>query len=119
MKHLLLGFISLLLCINCMAEVVSIKLIKVRIPADARSMPITPIATCEGNIIKIYSDAPISNLEVTITNSTGQILYYKIVAIDSENPFFYAMHFPINEEYKIELATENELYYGTFYIEEL
>lgn len=117
MKHLLLGFISLLLCINCMAEVVSIKLIKVRLPADTRSMPITPIVTCEGNTIKIYSDTPINNLEVTLTNSTGLILYYNIITIDSENPFSYNMHLPKNEEYKIELATKNELYYGTFYIE--
>ncbi len=117
MKHLLLGFISLLLCINCMAEVVSIKLIKVRLPADTRSMFITPIVTCEGNIINIYSDAPISNLEVKVTNSTGQIVYYDIVTVDSEKSFSHTMHLLQNEEYKIELATENESYYGTFYIE--
>lgn len=118
MKHLILGCISLLVCFNCLAGEVRINLYKDKRSINRRSISIIPTVTYDGNVISLYSDnVTFENLEMTVKNSIGQIVYHSFLTVKAGEPCFCPLYNLEQEEYSVELSIKNDLYCGNFLVE--
>lgn len=117
MKRLLFIFISFILYINCVAQEVSIQLYsdssKDRY-IDDRSLTIKPTITCDKNSINIYSNTLIKDMEITVKDKHGSIVYSNIADIPSKQRYSFTFDCHNSEEYIIEIAYDNKWYYGYF-----
>lgn len=78
MKRLLFLLINLLLCINCLAGEVAIQLSSGFLKdnaKDRRSLSIIPTASHDGNTICIHSAHVINDVEITVKDNDGNIVY--------------------------------------------
>lgn len=117
MKRLILGCISLLVCFNCLGGEVRINL-KAKHCTDNRSISIIPTVTYDGNVISLYSDnVTFENLEMTVKNSIGQIVYHSFLTVKAGEPCFCPLYNLEQEEYSVELSIKNDLYCGNFLVE--
>lgn len=82
---------------------------------DERSISIEPTATIDENTIRIYSDVPVSGLQVSIKDSMGNVVYsYKDMA-PSRCHTFEVYELP-EGEYILEILIGEEVFYGDFFI---
>lgn len=117
MKRLILGCISLLICINCLADEVRIKFYKVRYGIDHRSLSVIPTATYDGKEICLYLEATFENLEITVKSSTGQRVYHSFLTVQAGEPCYCPLDNLEPGEYSVELSIKNDLYCGKFFAE--
>lgn len=80
---------------------------------EERSITLEPTATIDGNIIRIYSNVTIMNLEMSIKDSMGNIVYFYNDMTPSR-----CHTFDIDDltegEYILEIRIGEESYYGSF-----
>lgn len=117
MKRLILGCISLLICFNCLAGGVRIKFYKVRYGINRRSLTIIPTVTYEDNQICLYSDVTFENIEMTVKDSMGQVVYHSFLIVTAGAPYFCPIDYLGQGEYSIELLINNDLYCGKFLVD--
>ena len=117
MKQLLFICTFLLLCINSLAEEVVVELYR-SYPKDKiednRSITLEPIATIDGNTIRIYSDVTILGLQISIIDSLGNIVYSYNDMTPSQC-YTFDIHGIPEEKYILELKIEDDSFYGYFY----
>lgn len=116
MRHLLLICISLLFCINSLAEEVVVELCR-NYPEDRakdyRSITLEPTATIDGNTIRIYTNVTITDLQMSIKDSMGNIIYTYNGTTPSRYHTFEIYDLP-ESDYILEVKIGKESYYGTF-----
>lgn len=119
MRHLLLTCISLLFCINSLAEEVVVELhrshTKDRVK-DNRSITLEPTATIDGNTICIYTNVAIMDLQTSIKDSMGNTVYTYNDATPSRCHTFEVYGLP-EGEYIIEFTIGEDSFYGNFIID--
>ena len=118
MKRLIISICTLLLLITSLyAHRESIVLTKSRHRnQDERSIPIVLSAYQNGSTIIFYSSHLLKNLQITIKNTTGQVIFEKIIFIFPQQPYTFSL---INIEdgvYTLELNNGQDKYYGYFEI---
>lgn len=116
MKHLLLTCISLLLCINCLAEEATIQVYKSypeRRFKDRRSITLEPTATIDGNMIHIYTDMTVDNVSIAVKDQSGNIVHTSTDTTSSRCHTFMLYDLP-KSEYMLEFTIGDTSYYGYF-----
>lgn len=83
---------------------------------DERSINLEPIATIDGNTIRIYSDVTISGLQASIKDSMGNIVYSYNDMTSSRCHTFEVYGLP-EGEYTLELKIGEDSFYGNFIID--
>lgn len=121
MKRLLIVCITLLIAITSPLEAKKIDIkLKKEDKAETRSLSIEPTATNEGNNVCIYySGYILQNIQVTVTDLSGEMIYSNIVSVSLNQPYSFVLNNVEIGEYKIELAYGAKLFYGNFDIEEI
>lgn len=121
MKHFLFSCICLIFCTNSFAETIFIQLYKNNDKTqviDKRSLSIKPTVTHDGNTIHIYSNIPIENLQIIIKDTYDNSIYLETATILPEHIHSFTLNNVENGEYKIELTSTNESFYGYFLLNE-
>ncbi|WP_455587319.1 DUF3244 domain-containing protein [Bacteroides sp.] len=121
MKHFLVICISLLFCTNSFAEEIYIQLynsLYKDTKIDKRSLSIKPTVTHDENTIYIYSNIPIENLQIIIKDTYDNSIYLETATILPEHIHSFTLNNVENGEYKIELTSTNESFYGYFLLNE-
>lgn len=83
---------------------------------DKRSISIEPTATIDENTIRIYLDVTISELQVSIKDSRGNIVYSNNCMESSRNYTFDVRNL-FEGEYTIDFKIGEKIYYGNFIIQ--
>lgn len=118
MKRLLITFFVLLLTIGLYADGVKIRLYKTdKRHTEERSIQITPLVYQDGNVIYLYSDIPIEQLQVTIKDEIGQIISLETISIQPRQSYTLFIDSIENGDYILELNDGKEEYHGYFKLE--
>lgn len=120
MKQTFFLFLSCLFAFNCMAQT--------PVPIteggednaedrdiDHRSLTVLPTVAHDGNVLYLFSDICIENLQVIVTDATGSEVYSTIITLLG-NKTILLPELP-NGNYSIELFYEEKYLYGYFTIE--
>jgi len=114
MKRLILLLFTGMMFLSVFAEEKSIELQKRACNVELRSLTLPPTVTHDGNILYIYSDIPLENLQVVVTDlSTGEMLHFDNITTSYGQPYILFL----NEKkgnYKIELNIGQTCYWGFF-----
>ena len=118
MNQLLLGFISLFLfSMNEVTENRSIKLCKTHDDKISnRSISIEPTASHDNNVIYLYSDIALNELQITVKNEIGEIIFTQNITLTPEQPYTYSIENIENGSYILELDEGESKYRGYFEI---
>lgn len=115
-KSLLL-LISLLCCHSILAEGKVIILNDINHNdewvEDERSITINPIATIEGNTIRIYSNITIENVSIVIKDQSDNVIYSNTSIVNSRCHTFEVFDL-LKDDYILELKIGNDSFYGCF-----
>ena len=115
-KSLLL-LISLLCCHSILAEEKVITLNDINNNEewveDERSITINPIATIEGNTIRIYSNITIENVSIVIKDQSDNVIYSNTSIVNSRCHTFEVFDL-LKDDYILELKIGNDSFYGCF-----
>lgn len=76
-----------------------------------------PIVTHDNNILYIYSNILIKDLQVTIKDSYDNLIHSEITSLYVDKTITILLNNLTAGEYKIELVSENESLFGYFFIE--
>lgn len=108
----------LLVCVSYLSLAAAegtIELNKSELDREARSITNTISATYDDTVLRIYSDVPLENLQVAITDLfTGEVLYHNNIAVSHSQPFIITLNNEEDGNYKIELSIGQQYYYGFF-----
>lgn len=119
MKKLLL--LSLLICLShtgvSSTENKQIKVNVTKWKAFSRSMSSTPILSFNGNVIYIYSDQPLKNIEVTVSDNSGDIVYAGNLTVGADETISFTFDNTNSGEYLIEIKHGDKYLYGWIEIE--
>lgn len=97
------------------AEERNIELQKYAHDIERRSLTHIPTVTYDSNIIRIYSDIPLEDLQVTITNiSTEATYYFNNINVFYSQPYTLYLDYVESGNYKIEINIKGTCYYGYF-----
>ena len=117
MKILLLLIMSFFFCNNILAEEVEIALHcgnnnkdKVK---DERSIILEPMATIDENTIRIYTDVAVSELQLSIKDSMGNVVY-TCSDMTSSQCHTFEVNALLEGEYMLEIEIGDESFYGYF-----
>lgn len=82
---------------------------------DKRSITLEPTATIDGNIIRIYSDITIENINITVKTNLGETVYSNTTTYPSK---CYTLELGNlgKEEYYLVLTVDESTFYGYFSI---
>lgn len=58
---------------------------------DNRSIPFIPIITQEGNLIRIYSDIDLPNLQICVKDTSRNIVYLNIISLSASQPYSFIL----------------------------
>lgn len=83
---------------------------------DERSISLVPTATIDEHTIRIYLDVTISELQVSIKDSRGNIVYSNNCMESSRNYTFDVRNL-FEGEYTIDFKIGEKIYYGNFIIQ--
>lgn len=115
MRQLLSLLLIGMMFLPVFAEEKSIEIKKMVYGPEYRSLTFTPTVTHDGNILHIYSDIPLDNLQVTITDlSTDNAFIYDNITVLRGQPYTLLLENTDGGTYKIELKVEDTSYYGFF-----
>lgn len=115
MKRLILLLLIGMIGFTLFAEERSIELQKSVFEGEWRSLTFPPTVTHDGNILHIYSDIPLDNLQVIITDlSTDNAFIYDNITVLRGQPYTLLLENTDSGTYKIELKVEDTSYYGFF-----
>lgn len=115
MKRLILLLLISMMFLSVFAEEKSIELKKMVYGPERRSLTFTPTVTHDGNILHIYSEIPLDNLQVTITDlSTDNTFSYDNIIVLYGQPYALFLDNADSGTYKIELKIGYISYYGFF-----
>lgn len=82
---------------------------------DKRTITLMPTATIDGNIIRIYTNVTVSELQVSIKDASGNIVYSGSSMESSRCHTFGVYDLP-EGEYVLEFEIGGESFYGYFSI---
>lgn len=81
---------------------------------DNRSTTIFPTVIKDNNTIYIYSNILLDNLQITIKDEMGNIIYSNNIAITNNYPYSFTTTYIKNKKYIIEMTYKTTIFYGTF-----
>lgn len=114
MKHLLLGCLFALFCINAFSEEVNVNLVRGG-HIGTRSLSVAPTVTYEGSIVHVYySDYLLEDLQITVKDLSGNVVYSSTVSVSYNEPYSFILNNVDSGEYEIELSYGTNLFYGYF-----
>lgn len=98
-----------------LAEERNIELQEKNLYTERRSLAYIPTVTYDSNIIRIYSDIPLEDLQVTITNIFTEATYYfNNINVFYSQPYTLYLDYVESGNYKIEINIKGTCYYGYF-----
>lgn len=80
--------------------------------ADIRSMLSIPMLSHDGNILYIYSDVPLENLQIQVKDVSGNVVCEDDVSITAGQKYSFFMNIILEGEYTIELVCCKNFLYG-------
>lgn len=81
---------------------------------DKRSIPYLPSLSHDNNIIYIYSDITFENLQVTILNEAGGIVYSNVISVFENQGYSFQFNAAGAGTYTIEMANREHSFWGQF-----
>ena len=82
---------------------------------DKRSISLEPTASINENTLYIYTNLPVENIQIVVTDDYGNIFYSKNDAVHSRSHTFELVNLK-EGEYTVELTIGDESFYGYFSI---
>lgn len=110
----------LLVCVSYLSLAAAegtIELNKSELDREARSITNTLKVTYDDTILRIYSDVPLENLTITVSDIyNGEIIYCNTVTIFSKQTYFIQLNIESTyiSDYRIELKSSLNAFYGFF-----
>lgn len=80
----------------------------------ARSLPSIPVLSHDGNILYVYSDVPLENLQIQVKDASGSVVHMENVSIDGRQKYFFVLELVSAGSYVIELLCGEKYLYGSF-----
>lgn len=71
---------------------------------SGRSMPSIPVLSHDGNILFIYSDVPLENLQLRVKDESGNVIYVDNVSIATGQKYSFILEGVSAGNYVIELS---------------
>lgn len=115
MKHLLIACLALLCSATSWAE--SIKFIKAEAGQEWRSITFEPTASIDGNLIIIYSDITVQNVQVAVKDMAGNVVYTSTITIPAKQHHSFTLDNVESGDYVLEVTYADKFFYGYFIIE--
>ncbi|MDL2212622.1 DUF3244 domain-containing protein, partial [Bacteroides sp. OttesenSCG-928-N06] len=79
-----------------------------------RTLPIPPVLAHVDNTVFLYSDLPLENMEVTVTDASGQIVYMDILTVGAGETISFTFDVSMESEYLIEIRHAGKYLCGWF-----
>lgn len=116
MKTAIATFAFLLSSSLLFAEEEQITLNKETLNKNQRSITYKPVATHDGNLLRIYAAQFMENCQITVTDANGQIVFTETVTLVPEQPYVFSIDAIEEGTYWLDITEENNCYYGSFEI---
>lgn len=122
MKHLVVLLIALTCCLAAWADDVEIPLENTTTPSgqagneqqkDKRSLLFAPEASHDGNIVYIYSCIPMEEIQITVLDEAGNVVYENVVV----GSCAFTVESQVKGGFILILNIDSTEYTGTFFIE--
>lgn len=117
MKRLVIICICFLCCMSSWAEIISVSLYYDYMSDksyDNRSIRLEPTASHDGNLFYIHSYVCIENLQVTIKDVDGNVVYTDITVVPAGQTYSFTFDATEGGEYTLELSYGDDFLYGNF-----
>lgn len=114
MKHLLFTLFTVIFASTSLVHAESIKLLKDEAPRDLRSIVIEPTAAIDGSNISIYSVITIQNVQVSVKDMMGSVIYSTTITIPADQHYSFTLDGAENGDYMLEVTYEDKHFYGYF-----
>lgn len=113
--------IVLLICFSC-TTVASAQNKQIKTDTDAwkdigRSLLRIPVLSHDGNTIYIYSDLPLENMVVTVTDASGYTVYTGVLSVGAGGTVSFTFNDTGDGEYMIEVTHGRKYLCGWFDLE--
>lgn len=83
---------------------------------QARSISSIPVLSHDGNILFVYSDAPLENLQIQVKDKSGNVVYMDNVSVDAGQKYSFSLDIGFSGEYIIELICDRKFISGYFHL---
>lgn len=83
-----------------------------------RSIPSVPVLTHDDNILFIYSDVPLENLQIQVKDESGNVVYMDNVSVVAGQKYSFALQGVCAGCFVIKLSCEEKLLWGRFELED-
>ncbi len=115
MKRLITLLLISMIFFSLLAEERNIELHRKAHGTEPRSLIYIPTVTHDSNTLYIYSDIPLENLQVAITDlSTGTIFHFNDINVFYSQPYILYLNYIGSGNFKIEINLKSTRYYGYF-----
>lgn len=115
MKRIITLLLISMTFFSLLAEERNIELHRKAHGTEPRSLTYIPTVTHDDNILYIYSDISLENLQVTITDlSTGTIFHFNDINVFYSQPYILHLNYIGSGNFKIEIDLKGTRYYGYF-----
>lgn len=81
---------------------------------SARSIISVPVLTHDGNILFIYSDVPLENLQIQVKDEFGNVAYVDSVSIAAGQKYSFMLEGAPAGNYVIKLSCTQKILWGGF-----
>ena len=81
-----------------------------------RSISSVPVLTHDDNILFIYSDVPLENLQIQVKDDFGNVAYIDNVSVAAEQKYSFTVDTGSPGEYIIELICDRKFLSGCFHL---
>lgn len=116
MKRLLIMFVITLFVTNLLAD--DVKLVKAydEKTYDDRIGTVIPTVNQENNVLTLYSIYPIEDIQVTVTDAVGKVVYAETITLWGQQPYDVVIDKTTEGVYTILLEYEKTALEGNFEI---
>lgn len=114
MKRLLFTLFTVVFASTLLVHAESIRLQKDEAPRDLRSIVIAPTAALDGSTISIYSVMTIQNVQVSVKDMMGNVIYTSTITIPADQHYSFTLDAAENGDYILEVTYDGKRFYGYF-----
>lgn len=114
MKRLLFTLFTVVFASTLLVHAESIRLQKDEAPRERRSIVIAPTAALDGSTISIYSVMTIQNVQVSVKDMMGNVIYTSTITIAADQHYSFTLDGAENGDYILEVTYDDKRFYGYF-----
>lgn len=87
-----------------------------KVAHKGRSIFSVPVLTHDDNLLFIYSDVPLENLQIQVMDESGNVVYMDNVSVAAGQKYSFSLDISFSGEYIIELTCDRKFLSGSFHL---